>query len=393
MPGIMKRRVSRTSDQAPLYVVWELTLKCDLACRHCGSRAGRPRAEELSLEEAVGVADQLAAAGTREVAFIGGEAYLHPDWLEIVRAVSARGMRATMTTGARALTPERCAAAAEAGLQAVSVSVDGLEATHDLLRAVKGSWRAALDALGHAAAAGIAPYANTQFNRLNAPEVEPLSGVLFDRGIKAWQVQLTGPMGRAADRPEWLLQPYEIPALVEALADAARRGRARGCVLNAGNNLGYFGPNEHLLRVEPWAGCAAGRHVLGIESNGDVKGCPSLPSAPYVGGNLREQPLSEIWADAPELNFARERGEDELWGYCGRCYYRSVCKGGCSWTSHTLLGRRGNMPWCAHRAEMLAKEGKRERLVKVQAAPGQPFDFGRFELVEEALPQGPSTRT
>ena len=72
-----------------------------------------------------------------------------------------------------------------------------------------------------------------------------------------------------------------------------------------------------------------------------------------------------------------------MWGRCGNCYYAEVCQGGCSWTSHTLLGRRGNMPYCFHRALELQKEGKRERLVKVQSAPGEPFDFGRFELIEE----------
>ena len=37
------------------YVVWELTLRCDLACKHCGSRAGKAREDEMSTEEALGV--------------------------------------------------------------------------------------------------------------------------------------------------------------------------------------------------------------------------------------------------------------------------------------------------------------------------------------------------
>lgn len=375
------RRVPARAAFAPIYVVWELTLACDLACRHCGSRAGKPRAAELSADEAVDVVAQLREMGTREVAFIGGEAYLARDWLRVVRAVTDAGIRATMTTGARALTADVAKAAADAGMRAVSVSVDGLEATHDRLRAVPGSWRAALAAIGHVAAAGMDPYANTQWNRLNLPEVEALADVLIGRGVRAWQVQITGPMGRAADRAEWLLQPFDMLDLVPRLAAVAERARP-GLVVQASNNLGYFGPFEHILRADHWKGCAAGRHVLGIESNGDVKGCPSLPSAPYVGGNLRERRLADIWETAT-LAFARERGTEDLWGFCAGCYYADVCKGGCSWTAHTLLGRRGNMPYCHHRAETLAAAGRRERLVPVEAAPGRPFDFGRFELVEE----------
>ena len=79
MPAPNRRTATTKDDFAPAYVVWELTLKCDLACSHCGSRAGRPRHEELSMDEMRDVAQQLADMGTREVVFIGGEAYLHPE--------------------------------------------------------------------------------------------------------------------------------------------------------------------------------------------------------------------------------------------------------------------------------------------------------------------------
>lgn len=383
----MTDRVTATDlPPHPRYVVWELTLRCDLACRHCGSRAGKPRPGELRLDEALGIVEQLAAMGTREVAFIGGEAYLVPWWLDVVRAVANKGIRPTMTTGARQLTRERARSAADAGMQAVSVSVDGLQATHDRLRNVKGSFDAALGALGRVAEAGMEPYANTQVNRLNLPELEDLADTLLSAGIRAWQVQITGPMGRAADVADWLLQPSDMLDLVPRLGAIARRARERGCAVEASNNLGYFGPFEGLLRRRHWQGCQAGRYTLGIEANGDVKGCPSLPSAPYVGGNLREQSLAEIWETAT-LRFTRDREPGELWGFCKTCYYADICRGGCSWTAHTLLGRRGNMPYCHHRALELAGRGVRERLVQVRAAPGQPFDFGRFELIEEPLPQ------
>ena len=375
-----RRHVATSSSFRPVYVVWELTLKCDLACRHCGSRAGLAREEEVTVEEARRVAEQLAQLGTREIAFIGGEAYLHPRWLEIVRVVAELGIRPTMTSGARALDLETCRKAAEAGLQAVSVSVDGLESTHDTQRAVPGSFRACLRAISNIQAAGMEAYANTQFNRLNLPEVEELGQTLLEAGIKAWQVQLTGPMGRAADRPEWLLQPYELLELFPALGAFARRARQRGVTVNAGNNLGYFGPYEKDIRLEHFVGCAAGRHVLGIESNLDVKGCPSLPSAPYVRGNLRQLDLAELWE---RLDFARDRDVSDLWGFCRTCYYAEDCQGGCSWTSHTTLGKRGNMPWCHHRALELDKQGLRERVERIEEPPGAPFDFGRFRLVLE----------
>ncbi len=69
------------------------------------------------------------------------------------------------------------------------------------------------------------------------------------------------------------------------------------------------------------------------------------------------------------------------------CDYADVCRAGCSFTTHATLGRRGNNPWCYHRVSTLARQGRRERLVQVAAAQGQPYDFGRFEIVEEPLPE------
>jgi radical SAM protein with 4Fe4S-binding SPASM domain len=377
------RVVTFDTPDRPAYVVWELTLKCDLACRHCGSRAGKARPKELSLEQALEVVQQLADMGTEEVTFIGGEAYLYPEWLKIVEATAAAGIRCGMTTGARALTPSMARQAKAAGIHNMSVSIDGLEATHDKLRAVAGSWQSCLAAFGHMRDAGIVPFANTQFNRLNLPEIEDLAAILFEQKIGMWQVQITGPMGRAADQADWLLQPYDMLEFIPRLAAVAGEAESHGCVVHAANNLGYFGPHEQQLRRGHWQGCTAGRYTLGIEADGSVKGCPSLPTAPYVGGNITETPLAEIWEKSAELRFVRERTVEELWGFCKGCYYADVCRGGCSWTAHTLLGRRGNMPYCHHRAIEQKAAGIRERLVHVEDAPGLPFDFGRFDLVTE----------
>jgi MoaA/NifB/PqqE/SkfB family radical SAM enzyme len=77
----------------------------------------------------------MAELGVKEVTLIGGEAYLRDDWLDLIRAVRGHGMDCSVTTGARAMTRERARGAREAGLQSISVSVDGLRGTHDALRA------------------------------------------------------------------------------------------------------------------------------------------------------------------------------------------------------------------------------------------------------------------
>jgi len=387
----MRRRLEvAPGEHFPAYVVWELTLRCDQPCRHCGSRAGAARPDELTLDEALGVVDQLAAMGTREVVLIGGEAYLHDGFLAIVRALRAAGIRPEVTTGGRGITPELARAMNDAGVYSVSVSVDGLAPAHDLIRKASGSHASALAALRHLRAAGVIVGANTNINRVNAGDLEELYALLVAEGVRTWQVQITVPLGRAADRPAMLLQPYDLLDVVPRLAALKRRAFTDGVVVMPGNNLGYFGPEERLLRSvheggrDHWQGCQAGRLILGIESDGAVKGCPSLQTYAYVGGNLRERPLRRIWDEAPELAFTRERGVDDLWGFCKTCPFAQVCRGGCSFTAHSLFGRPGNNPYCHFRARTLAAQGLRERLVPGDPAPGLPFDHGLFEIVVEA---------
>ncbi|MGD0528818.1 MAG: radical SAM protein [Polyangiaceae bacterium] len=391
---VLRRLDLATTDHRPVYTVWELTLACDQPCTHCGSRAGDARARELSTEEALAVVPQLAAMRTEEVALIGGEAYLHPGFLDVLGAITAAGMRATMVTGGRGVTAELARSVAARGLYSVSVSIDGLRETHDLMRAARGSFDTATAALGHFAAAGVAITANTNVNHLNAPELEALYEHLRACGVESWQVQLTAPLGRAADRADLVLQPWELLDVVPRIAALKRRAFADGILVMPGNNLGYFGPEEALLRsVTPdgddhYQGCTAGRWLLGIESDGAVKGCPSLQTRHYVGGNLRDRPLRAIWDEAPELAFTRAEPETRrgaLWGFCASCPFADPCLGGCTFTARSLLGRPGNNPYCHFRARTLAARGVRERLVAREPAPGEPFDNGRFDLVEEPL--------
>ena len=136
-----RRRLSLRDqiDCVPVYVVWEITLACNLKCIHCGSRAGHRRARELTTDEAIDVVRQLAELGTREISIIGGEAFVRRDWLTIVRAIRDHGMDCTMQTGGYKLSRDMISQAAEAGLLGLGVSVDGLQPLHDRLRGVPGS--------------------------------------------------------------------------------------------------------------------------------------------------------------------------------------------------------------------------------------------------------------
>ena len=379
--------VRKQDGVRPIYAVWEITLACDLACRHCGSRAGKPRPDELSTEEALDLVRQMKQLGVFEVTLIGGEAYLRDDWTDIVREVRRCGMQCTMTTGGRGLTLERARAAKEAGLQSVSVSIDGLRDSHDLQRGVKGSFDSAMAAFEHLRAAGIPVAANTQINKVNLHEIPAVFDLLCDKKIHGWQFQLTTAMGRAGDETNILLEPYQVLEVMPMLAELKKKADAAKVRFFPGNNIGYYGPYEAILRAsfpgKHRGSCGAGKSTLGIEANGDIKGCPSLPTEEYVGGNVRDHSLVDVWERAHTLRFTRDQTAGDLRGFCKTCYYADECRAGCNWTTHVLLGYIGDNPYCHHRALELKAKGVRESLRKVEEAPGLPFDHGRFEIVVE----------
>jgi Y-X(10)_GDL-associated radical SAM protein len=375
----------------PVHVVWEITLACNLKCQHCGSRAGRPRPNELSTEECLEVVDQLARLGTREISLIGGEAYLRKDWTMIVRAIRGHGIYCAMQSGARNLTAARIAEAVDAGLQGLGVSIDGLPELHDELRGVPGSYEMAIQALKTAKAAGLRTSVNTQIGARTVEQMPAIMDRIIAAGATHWQLQLTVAMGNAVDNDALLLQPYQLLDLMPLLARLYHDGMDRGLLMLPGNNIGYFGPYEHFWRTlgeeySHWTGCSAGQTVIGLESDGTVKGCPSLATVGYAGGNIRDLSLEEIWNSSEAIHFGRLRSVDDLWGFCRTCYYAEVCRGGCTWTADSLFGRPGNNPFCHHRTLELEKRGLRERVVKTREAPMQSFATGEFELILEPIP-------
>jgi len=370
-----------------VHVVWELTLACDLKCVHCGSRAGRRRPNELNTAECVEVVDQLARLGTREISLIGGEAYLRRDLPEIIRAIRGHGIYCGIQTGGRNFTDKRLDAVVGAGLNGLGVSLDGLEDLHDSLRGVRGSFAAAVSTLRRAKERGLKTSVNTQIGSRTMPDLPDLFELLIDSGVTHWQVQLTVAMGNAVDHAEELLQPYELKRLMPTLVDLYQKGLGRGLLLEPGNNIGYFGPYEHIWREgtegkQHWSGCQAGETGLGLEADGTIKGCPSLSTARYGAGNIRDMAIEQTWRQNAELRSVRPKSH-EMWGFCGTCYYAPVCSAGCTWTAHSLLGRPGNNPYCHHRVLELDRQGLRERVAKVEDAPVRPFATGRFQIVVE----------
>lgn len=334
----------------PRNCVWELTLACNLRCQHCGSRAGAARDRELTTAECLDVADQLCGLGCELVTLSGGEPTLRRDWDTVGRALAVRGLRVNMVTNGVFPRPGQsddvALRARDAGLCNVGVSIDGPPAVHDRLRGA-GTFARTLHTVERLRAAGLPVTVLTTVGRPNLPHLERVRQIAIDAGASAWRLQLAKPMGALAEQRELVLEPRHLRVLVPLLGRLARRGEI---ALRVGDSIGYYGPEDRVLRgrgwrgrAERWQGCQAGMQAIGIEAAGDVKGCLSLQAeladgTTFVEGNLRGERLEAIWYRPGAFAYNRDSSPESTTGHCRSCRHVKLCRGGARCVSAAFSG-------------------------------------------------------
>jgi radical SAM protein with 4Fe4S-binding SPASM domain len=158
-----------------------------------------------------------------------------------------------------------------------------------------------------------------------------------------------------AQHPELHIAPEQLPEVADFIVSAKSRGKV---YIDVGDNVGYFGRQEIELRrgAEPalfgfWCGCSAGCLTVGIEANGNVRGCLSLQSGRFVEGNLRSESLESIWRRPGSFRYTRCFRPEDLHGYCAGCEYGEICRGGCTFMAFGATGSPHNNPYCLYRVE------------------------------------------
>jgi len=364
-------------DRVPVSCFWEITNACNLRCIHCEADAGHAAPDELDTDEALALADALADLGCRHVCLTGGEPLVRPDWPMIAARLRQRGVDVVVITNGLRIDDATLATLREVGVSGISVSVDGSREVHDAIRvgAPRGTgsvYDRALGAVALGKGAGLKVAVITQVHRGNLHELEAMYERFAALGVDVWQVQLCMPLGRLVRfREEYLLAPHQLPELEATLAGLVDRRRIP---LNVADNIGYYGRHEPLLRgardgtARFWTGCMAGCRVVALRANGDVKGCPSHPRE-FVVGNVRETPLSALWADRERFAYNTAFREELLEGACADCSYRRLCRAGCTSMAYAVTGTIYDNPFCLQRAADQARgRGRPARLPVLGAA-------------------------
>jgi radical SAM protein with 4Fe4S-binding SPASM domain len=331
-------------DSFPIVIGWELTLACNLRCDHCGSSAGLPRNNELTLPEALDICKQFPEMLVHEVIFTGGEPLFRPDWRQIAIRLHELKIKTKLITNGLLLGPDTIMQLKDAAVARVGVSMDGLEKIHDQIRKYSGLFKHILTNIEKLLASSIPVTCITTVNALNIHQLPALFHLLQSLGVDIWQFQPIFPLGRARNLTELTLSENDYIQLGEFARDYMS-GKGPPAVL-PGDSFGYY--SELDTRQPSWGGCSAGVNLCGITSDGRVKGCLSMPDE-LAEADLRQHKLWDIWFDANSFSYSRNFSLDDLGSNCLHCEYGEKCRGGCSSMSYSCTGRMHNNPYCFHR--------------------------------------------
>ncbi len=264
--------------------------------------------------------------------------------VELIDYTRSLGLRAVMATCGYLLDEASAARLKEAGLLAVSFSLDGASAeTHDVFRQAQGAFAAVMQAIDIVKRVRIPFQINTTISKGNQHEVIAIARLTERLGATCFNPFILVPTGRGRDMTGEVLDPIAYEALLNELLRIKRKASVEVRVTCGPQFARVTAQSRAEQRVGLASGCMGGREFGFISRRGDVQTCGFLDIS---AGNLVEQDydFASIWEGAPLLKDIRDRK-----GYTGRCrgcQYVDMC-GGCRARAYAACGDYlGDDPVC-----------------------------------------------
>lgn len=309
----------------------EMTLNCNEHCRHCGSWCGDVKVNgTLSDDEIKNFLKELKDdldKRQQKLPFLnitGGEPLVRKGVVPLMKyAHDELGYHWGMTTNGLLIDKEMAKALKDAGMYSVSISVDGLEETHDWFRRSKNGYKKAIQALENLVEVKIPNVmATTVVHRRNICELDELYPIMKDLKIDCWRVINVEPIGRAKENDEISLNPIDYKYII----DFIKKHRAEDNEMEIAYGCNHYLGPEYEKEIRPWYFlCNAGTYVAGIHYNGDIGACLDIERLPEtIQGNIRKDHFIDVWENKFEI-YRQDKTVNSP--ECSKCKHRFECGG------------------------------------------------------------------
>ncbi len=302
---------------------WECTLRCNAACRHCGSDCRTSSIHpDMPINDFLQVIDDLRPHVDPHrvmVVFTGGEALVREDLEKCGIELYRREFPWGIVSNGQLLTRSRLDSLLAAGMHSATISLDGLETSHNWLRGNKFSFQGTYRAIRMLAEEKeIVWDVVTCVNRKNFCELTDLKKMLVEAGVKRWRLFTIFPVGRAAKDPDLQLSDCQFTALLEFIKACRKEGKITANFTCEGFLGNYEGEvRDHLYR------CDAGIGIASILIDGSISGCTSIRSN-FHQGNIYSDRFHEVWENRFQVYRNREWAKK---GDCETCKMFRYCEG------------------------------------------------------------------
>jgi radical SAM protein with 4Fe4S-binding SPASM domain len=330
------RDFSATREAAPQSLSWVVTEWCNRKCRYCYKDAqfierGTPPDLDLDFERLRELADEAFRIGVENLVLTGGEPFLRPDLIDVIRVFVERGIEVIPITKA-AIGGERMAALAATGLRELHVSLDShCPEVQDDLCGLPGSFRDILGTVAAATEYGLAVVLRPVLTRFNLAGLPALVELAYGLGVRRFLIDV---YGKTCGRHEEGLAIS--PGDVEGLRETHRRLAERYDDASLELKFDERGPESGPV------GCMEGLRGLTILPDGRATKCEHWRFGDdLVVGDLKVQSLLEVWNSAALARINQPPRESFAGTPCHRCKQLTACndvRGRCSLTSLLAYG-------------------------------------------------------
>jgi len=319
---------------------WECTLRCNMACLHCGSDCRVSTGiSDMPMKDFLKVIDELTPHVNPNkvlIIFSGGEALVRPDIERCGRELYKRGYPWGIVSNGLVFS-ERLDDLLDAGMRSATISLDGFEKAHNWLRCHPQSFEKAVRSIeGLIRTTDVNWDVVTCANQQNVDDLPQFKKFLIELGVKDWRIFTIFPAGRAAHIPELQLNDIQFTQLMEFIRECRREGIIRtsyGCE-------GFLGNYEMEVR-DYFFQCNAGIHVASVLADGSISACPSIRSN-FHQGNIYKDRLIDVW------NQTFQPFRDRSWtrkGQCAECDMFRYCEG----NGMHLYNEQGELMFCHYK--------------------------------------------
>ncbi|MDD5347321.1 MAG: radical SAM protein [Candidatus Omnitrophica bacterium] len=350
------------------HLQWHVTERCNLRCLHCYMDEELIR-QELDLEALRGILSQYFALVRRwklprernRISFTGGEPFVRTEIFDILEeCFKNRGLsRYGVLTNGQFATDEHVQRLRSLGVDYAQVSIEGLEKTNDAIRGA-GTFKKACAAARAYAAAGIETSISMTVTKKNVKDVAALIALARHLRAGGAGIRRLVPWGRGSALRKLMLSPQETKELFEYVVDIRRKTKDLQVGLGCEDGIACL--NMHYVP----AGCTCGQSSVTVLPNGTVYPCRRLPIS---AGDLRKQPLKDIFENSAALERLRSFGD--INADCRACPFFHECRAGAACISYAYFGSPGaGDPQCWRRFERLSRPpAQRKALHKETAVP------------------------